>query len=73
VTVLQALSVHIWYVGELTKHRTHPGKNVFTGAVGIVDNVIMCAGYDVDQGVAYINSMILCGVCMCVCVVQYST
>jgi len=43
--------------GQLTKHRTHPGKNVFTGAMDVVDDVIMCAGYDVDQGAAYINSM----------------
>ncbi|XP_065890041.1 F-box/WD repeat-containing protein 7-like isoform X2 [Dysidea avara] len=41
--------------GELIKYRTHPGKNVCTGAVDIVDDIIMCAGYDVDQGVAYIN------------------
>ena len=57
--------------GELIKYRTHPGKNVCTGAVDIVDDIIMCAGYDVDQGVAYINSMIshvnvVC-VVLCVC------
>ena len=55
--------------GELIKYHTHPGKNVFTGAVDIVDDIIMCAGYDVDQGVAYINSMIshMNVVCVCVC------
>jgi len=61
VLYIQALR-HV-HAGQLMKYRTHPGKNVFTGAVDIVDDVIMCAGYDVDQGMAYINSKVF--VCVC--------
>lgn len=42
--------------GVVKKYPIHSGKHVVTGAVAVISNdVILCAGYDEDQGTSYIN------------------
>lgn len=41
--------------GVVKKYPTHSGKHVVTGAMVVSNNVILCGGYDEDQGTSYIN------------------
>ena len=44
--------------GVVKKYPTHTGKHVITGAMVVSHDVILCGGYDEDQGTSYINGMV---------------
>ena len=45
-------------VGVVKKYPTHSGRHVVTGATTVAGDVILCAGYDKDQGTSYINGTV---------------
>ena len=46
------------FLGVVKKYPTHSGRHVVTGALTIFSDVILCAGFDEDQGSSYINGTV---------------